>query len=126
MPDTDALPEPASTATESSSVSDASASPSDASESAEPSPTPKDDDEAIVEDVSSEDKKTEDVPPPKTKEVVVDEWVKLNAQAPIWTRSVPSFHVMHQPETRAVIQKMSQMVGNTPFCYLRMLTSAIR
>lgn len=40
-----------------------------------------DEDEAIVEDVVDE------VPePPKTKDVVVDEWIQLNPQPPIWMR----------------------------------------
>ncbi|KAF8076368.1 heat shock protein Hsp90 [Lyophyllum atratum] len=36
-----------------------------------------DEDEAIVEEVTA---------PPKTKSIVVDEWVQLNAMPPIWTR----------------------------------------
>ncbi|GLB33793.1 putative hsp90 protein [Lyophyllum shimeji] len=44
-----------------------------------------DEDEAVVEEVSEESEKKEP-PPPKMKTVVVDEWVQLNAQPPIWTR----------------------------------------
>lgn len=57
-----------------------SPTPSDVSEE-----TPKDDDEAILEDVPSENKDTE-APPVKMKSVLVDEWVQLNSQPPIWTR----------------------------------------
>lgn len=44
-----------------------------------------DEDEGIVEDVTEEAEPVE-VPPPATKLVLVDEWVQLNAQAPLWTR----------------------------------------
>ncbi|PBK72579.1 HSP90-domain-containing protein [Armillaria solidipes] len=44
-----------------------------------------DEDEGIVEDVTEEAEPVE-VPPPATKSVLVDEWVQLNAQAPLWTR----------------------------------------
>ncbi|CAK5262727.1 unnamed protein product [Mycena citricolor] len=45
---------------------------------------PLDDDEAVVEDAFEEDKATP--APPKTKKVIVDEWVKLNALPPLWMR----------------------------------------
>lgn len=51
----------------------------------EVSEEPKDEDEGIVEDVTEEAEPVE-VPPPATKSVLVDEWVQLNAQAPLWTR----------------------------------------
>ena len=50
--------------------------------------TPKadvDDDEVVIEDVTEEveepPKKT-----PKTKQIQVDEWIRLNSQPPIWMR----------------------------------------
>jgi len=43
-----------------------------------------DEDEAVVED-AIEKKEEEDKPVP-TKKVIVDEWVQLNSQAPLWTR----------------------------------------
>jgi heat shock protein beta len=48
-----------------------------------------DEDQAIVEEVPSDEEKAPDEPvSPKMKSVVVDEWVQLNAQPPIWTRFV--------------------------------------
>jgi hypothetical protein len=48
-----------------------------------------DEDQAIIEEVPSDEEKTPDEPvPPKMKSVVVDEWVQLNAQPPLWTRFV--------------------------------------
>lgn len=44
-----------------------------------------DDDEAIIEEVTEENEKKE-ASAPKTKSVLIDEWVQLNAQAPLWTR----------------------------------------
>ncbi|SJL01979.1 uncharacterized protein ARMOST_05303 [Armillaria ostoyae] len=44
-----------------------------------------DEDEGIVEDVTEEAEPVE-VLPPATKSVLVDEWVQLNAQAPLWSR----------------------------------------
>ncbi|KAJ7591081.1 Hsp90 protein-domain-containing protein [Mycena floridula] len=46
---------------------------------------PKDEDEAIVEDVPSEEEKKEALPV-KMRSILVDHWVQLNAQAPIWSR----------------------------------------
>ena len=43
-----------------------------------------DEDEARVEDVT--EKKEEKEKPVPTKRVIVDEWVQLNSQAPLWTR----------------------------------------
>ncbi|KAJ3741155.1 Hsp90 protein-domain-containing protein [Lentinula detonsa] len=54
---------------------------------AEPVPKPtgdeEDSDEAVIEDVTEEEQSPA---PPKMKSVVVDEWVRLNGQPPIWTR----------------------------------------
>jgi len=48
-----------------------------------------DDDEVIVEDAADESSKAgESVPVPKMKTVVVDEWLHLNPQPPLWMRSV--------------------------------------
>ncbi|TFK43547.1 Hsp90 protein-domain-containing protein [Crucibulum laeve] len=62
------------------------ASSTDAIES-EPttSATDEDEDEAIVEEVTKDEEKPEP-PAPKMKNVTVEEWVRLNAQAPLWTR----------------------------------------
>lgn len=46
----------------------------------------KDDDEAVIEEVSVEAEK--ETPPPKMKSVEVEEWVQLNAQPPVWARYV--------------------------------------
>ena len=43
-----------------------------------------DEEEAVVEDVT--DKQEEKEKPVPTEKVVVDEWVHLNSQAPLWTR----------------------------------------
>ena len=43
-----------------------------------------DEDEARVEDVT--EKKEEKEKPVPTKRVIVDEWVQLNSQAPLWTQ----------------------------------------
>lgn len=45
-----------------------------------------DDDEVLIEDVVDEAPE-----PPKTKDVIIEEWVKLNPQAPIWMRYVALF-----------------------------------
>jgi heat shock protein beta len=58
--------------------------PTETEETTETEKTEADEDEAVVEDVTEEEK--EEKAPPKMKKVVVDEWVQLNAQAPIWTR----------------------------------------
>lgn len=47
-----------------------------------------DEDQAIIEEVPNAEDKTPE-PTPKMKSVVVDEWVQLNAQPPLWTRFVP-------------------------------------
>jgi heat shock protein beta len=50
---------------------------------------PEDEDQAIIEEVPSDEEKTPDEPiPPTMKSVVVDEWVQLNAQLPLWARFV--------------------------------------
>lgn len=49
--------------------------------------TPKsdvDEDEAVVEDVTEKEK--EEKKSPKTKQIQVDEWLRLNSQTPIWMR----------------------------------------
>ena len=43
-----------------------------------------DEDEAVVEEVTEEVEKKE----PKTKAVLVDDWVQMNSQPPIWMRLV--------------------------------------
>jgi len=45
-----------------------------------------DDDEALIEDVLTEEKKPEEPAVPKTKKVTVSEWVHANPHPPIWTR----------------------------------------
>lgn len=59
--------------------------------SSESEETESDDDEAVVEEVP-EDEEKKDVAP-KTKKIIVDEWEQLNAQPPVWTRSVESLFV---------------------------------
>lgn len=43
-----------------------------------------DEEEAVVEDATEKNEEKEKTVP--TKKVVVDEWVQLNSQAPLWTR----------------------------------------
>ena len=43
-----------------------------------------DEEEAVVEDATEKNEEKEEIVP--TKKVVVDEWVQLNSQAPLWTR----------------------------------------
>ena len=45
-----------------------------------------DEEEAVVEDVAEEPKKDVEEKPKKTKQVTVEEWVRSNPTAPIWTR----------------------------------------
>ena len=57
----------------------------------EPDSTPEaalenDEDQAIIEDVLGDEK--EEKPAPKTKSVLVEEWVQLNVQPPVWARCV--------------------------------------
>ena len=52
-----------------------------------------DEEEAVVEDVTDKDEET--TKEPKMKEVVVDDWVRLNSQPPIWMRLVVSTHICH-------------------------------
>ncbi|KAJ6613464.1 heat shock protein Hsp90 [Mycena sp. CBHHK59/15] len=66
-------------------VTEPPAAESKTSETPENIITAEDGDEAIVEDVSTEEKEKEPVPP-KMKTVVVDEWVQLNALPPLWMR----------------------------------------
>lgn len=72
VPDEDAVPEPE---TKSDVTREEDAAESEKTES--------DEDEAVVEEVAEEDEKEVAIP---TKKVIVDEWVQLNAQPPIWTR----------------------------------------
>ncbi|THH19791.1 hypothetical protein EW146_g1461 [Bondarzewia mesenterica] len=64
--------------------------PVEEEEATEPTPSPEaeksedDDDEATIEEVDEEIKKKT----PETKTIVVDEWVHLNAQPPLWMRQV--------------------------------------
>ena len=44
-----------------------------------------DDDEVVIEDVT-EEAKEEAKKTPKTKQIQVDEWIRLNSQPPIWMR----------------------------------------
>lgn len=48
------------------------------------------DEEAVVEDVEDKDDEEKEL---KTKSIVVDEWVHLNSQAPIWMRYVFNVHL---------------------------------
>lgn len=59
---------------------------SEAKEVSENTDAASDDEEAVVEDVAEESKKTEPEAPKKTKQVTVEEWVRSNPTAPIWTR----------------------------------------
>ncbi|KAF5388243.1 hypothetical protein D9615_000400 [Tricholomella constricta] len=77
VPDEDDVEEP--------SISTSTADADTTETPADSESTKVDEDEAIVEDVTEESEKKEP-PPPKMKSVVVDEWVQLNAQPPIWTR----------------------------------------
>lgn len=45
---------------------------------------PEDDDEVVIEETP--EAAAEELKAPETKTVTVDEWVQMNAQAPIWTR----------------------------------------
>jgi hypothetical protein len=78
-----------------------------------PTEVPEDEDQAIVEEVSSDEEKTPDEPiPPKMKSIVVDEWVQLNAQPPLWARFVSHWNGSSCLLTRfPVIPKTSPMVG---------------
>lgn len=90
VPDEDAA-EPVSETPEESTISEAT-EPTEALET----PAEKDEDEAIVEDVpSDEDKKSEGPPAPKMKSIMVNEWSQLNAQPPLWTRSVKIKKLAH-------------------------------
>lgn len=56
----------------------------------------RDEDEATVEDVPElEDDVDEEEKPVKTKSVIVDEWIHLNSQPPIWMRLVYYLPVCH-------------------------------
>lgn len=79
---TEEVPDEEAAESETPSESAAEEAPSPSSDAAEESED--DDDEAIVEDVPAEST-TEDVLP-KTKTVVVDQWVRLNSQPPLWMR----------------------------------------
>lgn len=46
----------------------------------------KDEEEAVVEDVSTDEAATIEDIPKKTKTVAVEEWSQLNSQPPLWTR----------------------------------------
>lgn len=103
MPDEDAAEEVAST----TSIAEAEATETAAAEESD-----KDEDEAVVEDVPTDDeKKTEEVPP-KMKSIVVDEWVQLNAQPPLWTRYVllkKDYNYLSLNKIKGIL-RMSQMV----------------
>lgn len=47
-----------------------------------------DEDEAVIEDVNDDEPESEEVEAPKMKDVVVDEWIHMNSQPPIWMRCV--------------------------------------
>jgi heat shock protein beta len=68
------------------------AEPAETSAATPETPVETDEDEAIVEDVTSDEGKKEDKPEeppaPKMKLVTVNEWSQLNAQPPLWTRCV--------------------------------------
>jgi heat shock protein beta len=82
VPDEDAAETPAADSAEASA--DAEQAPLTTPESSE---STTDDDEVVVEDVPSADEaKEKEAPPPKMKSVVVDEWVHLNSQPPLWMR----------------------------------------
>ncbi|KAI0796792.1 cation-transporting ATPase [Abortiporus biennis] len=67
--------------------SDAESSTTSASTEETTSPVSDDDEEAIVEEVSDDaEPKKEEEKETKMKSVVVDEWVKMNPQAPLWMR----------------------------------------
>ena len=47
------------------------------------------DDEVVVEEVVDDPSKSDQTPsPPKMKTIIVDEWLHLNSQPPLWMRSV--------------------------------------
>lgn len=54
------------------------------SEADEAPKTDVDEDEAVVEDVTEKEQKEKKSP--KTKQIQVDEWLRLNSQTPIWMR----------------------------------------
>lgn len=87
----------------------------------EPASTPVDgdsedvnEDEAIVEDVSEDEKKDEEPAPKKMKSVLVEEWVQLNANPPLWARFVipPPFVSILAYIYVSATQKTSRMVCN--------------
>jgi heat shock protein 90kDa beta len=82
VPDEDAPDQ----STSSSTISE----PTEATEAPVPPEMPEtDEDQAVIEEISSDEEKTPAEPvPPKMKSIVVDEWVQLNAQPPLWTRFV--------------------------------------
>lgn len=43
-------------------------------------------DEAVVEEVVDEDEETKEPEPVKMKDILVDNWLHLNSQAPLWQR----------------------------------------
>lgn len=89
VPDEDAAEPVSETPEESTSK----AEPTEAAETL----VEKDEDEAVVEDVpSDEDKKPEEPPAPKMKSIRINEWSQLNAQPPLWTRSV-KINFWHMP-----------------------------
>ena len=52
-----------------------------------PAAAPETDEEgATVEDADDEDDEEDELKPPTTRPVIVDEWVHLNSQPPIWQR----------------------------------------
>lgn len=67
-------------------VSEESTPAADSEDPASPSPEATDEDEAVVEEVTEEEQPEE--PVQKMKDVIVDEWIQVNSQPPIWTRYV--------------------------------------
>ncbi|KAF5370105.1 hypothetical protein D9758_001068 [Tetrapyrgos nigripes] len=61
-------------------------SPAEALDELEKEETPKDEDEAIVEDVEEAPEEEQSPAPPKLKTILVDQWQHLNSQPPIWQR----------------------------------------
>jgi heat shock protein 90kDa beta len=67
----------------------------DPPEKEEAPPVPVDeleDDEAVVEEIPKHDD-TKEKPPPKTKQITVEEWSHLNARPPLWQRYLPLLFV---------------------------------
>jgi heat shock protein 90kDa beta len=87
VPDVDDV-ETSSEGSSTTSSESMSSSADDASETPKEQDDDDDDDEATVEDAEDVKIKVEEeeVKPLKMKTVVTEDWLHLNAQAPIWTR----------------------------------------